>query len=74
LISLWRSGEDSDSVRKLINKAQCSGIFYSEDDSWMRPCPRCKSDDTCVYRWKEYNDRFIATDDNLPLRKGKTSE
>jgi hypothetical protein len=71
LLALWREPEDSDAVRVLIEKAQASGIRYAEGDSWMRPCPGCGSDDTFVYRWRQDHDRFVPTDDNLPLRNGQ---
>lgn len=70
LIALWRAPEDFDNVRSLVERARTSDIGYSESDSWMRPCPVCGSDDTRVYRWREDGDRFVPTDDNLPLRNG----
>jgi len=71
LLALWRKPENSDSLRELIDKAQSSGIQYAEGDSWMRPCPGCGSNDTCVYRWRQENDKFVSTDNNLPLRIGQ---
>jgi hypothetical protein len=46
-----------------------SGIMIVERESWMRPCPKCGSDGTAVYRWKLSNDIFLASKDNLPLKK-----
>jgi hypothetical protein len=71
LIALWRAPEDSDTVRSFVERARTSGVGYSESDSWMRPCPACGGDDTCVYRWREDGDRFVPTDDNLLLRNGQ---
>ena len=71
LLKLWRDPSDSDDVRPLIDKAQTSGIKYSEKEGWMRPCPECGSDDTCVYRWREDLSKFVPTDDNLQLRNGR---
>jgi len=68
LLSLWRNPENSKAIQALIDKAQTSGIQYTEEDRWMRPCPGCGSGDTCVYRWRQDHDRFIPADDNLPLR------
>lgn len=71
LIARWRAPEDYDTVRSLVERARTSGIGYSESDSWMRPCPVCGSVDTCMYRWREDGDRFVPSDDNLPLRNGQ---
>jgi hypothetical protein len=70
LLALWRDPENSNAVKMLINQAQASGIQYADGNRWMRPCPGCGSDDTCVYRWKQDHDRFVPADDNLPLRNG----
>ena len=72
LLALWRAPEDSETVRRLAERAMASGIGQSDSDGWMRPCPACGSDDTCVYRWRDDGARFIPTDDNLPLRNGQS--
>jgi hypothetical protein len=68
IVNLWQAKEDSDSLRVLIQKAGESGIAYSQADGWMRPCPHCGGNDTCVYRWQTDRDKFIPASDNLPLR------
>jgi len=68
LLALWRGPENSKAIQALIDGAQKSGIRYTEEDRWMRPCPGCGSGDTCVYRWKQGHDKFIPADNNLPLR------
>jgi hypothetical protein len=68
ILALWRNPENSKAIEELIDKARTSGIQYTEEDRWMRPCPACGSGDTCVYRWRQDHDRFIPADDNLPLR------
>ena len=68
LISLWRAEENTVRVRALLDQVQSSRIQYTHDEAWMRPCPRCGSEDTCAYRWKEIGHTFVPTDDNLPLR------
>jgi hypothetical protein len=68
LLTLWQAKEDSRAVQQIIERAQSSGIEYTENEAWMRPCPHCGSDDTCVYRWKEVHKAFAPTEDNLPLR------
>lgn len=45
-----------------------SGIQIVEREGWMRPCPKCGSDDTAVYRWELSNDILNASKDNLPLK------
>lgn len=50
------------------------GIEIRESQDWLQPCPACKADDTAVYRWRFTNkngERFIPSDDNLPVRQGK---
>lgn len=68
LLALWRAGEDPESVRLLADRAMANGIARSDSDGWMRSCPACGSDDTCVYRWRDDGARFTPADDNLPLR------
>jgi Zn ribbon nucleic-acid-binding protein len=69
LLGLWQAPEDSNTIRLFIEQARTSGIQYSDSDSWMRPCPACSSEDTCLYRWREDDGKFVPTDDNLPLRR-----
>lgn len=71
LLALWRALEDSVSIPLLVERARASGVGYSDSDGWMRPCPACGSDDTCVYRWKDVGGRFVPTEDNLALRNGQ---
>jgi len=73
LLDLWEHSSDSDLVQALVAKAQASGVRCSEEESWMRPCPGCGSDDTCVYRWRQENDRLLPEGDNLPLRNSSGS-
>jgi hypothetical protein len=51
-----------------------SGITIVERDGWMRPCPKCDSCDTVVYRWYLGNDIFVASKDNLPLKNPPADE
>jgi hypothetical protein len=69
LLALWRSPEDTKILRLFIERAESSGIEYSESEEWMRPCPACGSDNTCVYRWRDDGARFVSAADNLPLSK-----
>ena len=61
-------------IKSMIKR---SNICYKEHADFMRPCDKCKSDDTAVYRWIESRDinlfrigktRFKPSKDNLPLR------
>lgn len=71
LLELWGAPEDSEAVRLLVKRATASGIGHSDSDGWMRPCPACGSDDTCVYRWRDEGARLAPAEDNLPLRSGQ---
>jgi ribosomal protein L37E len=68
VIQLWQGPEDSEALRRLTEELVQSGIRHTEMDGWMRPCPACGSNDTCVYRWRREGQRFIPTLDNLQLR------
>lgn len=61
------------SLRQTIATAvTASGIALLDRDGWMRPCPKCRTDDTAVYRWRLVIGRelrFEPADDNLPMRK-----
>jgi len=74
LLALWREPENFLAVRVLVDMARTSGIQYSEGEGWMRPCPGCGGNNTCVYRWKRDHDEFVPTADNLPLRIAKRGE
>lgn len=54
-----------------------SNINISNRKGWLRPCPRCGSEDTAVYRWEKEKRRkwlflqvgtFVPSADNLKLR------
>ena len=46
-----------------------SNISIADREGWMRPCPKCGSDDTAVYRWWLNDEIFHPSEGNLPLRK-----
>jgi hypothetical protein len=52
--------------------AKQSGIELRHEKGWLRPCPKCNSNETAVYRWnliENDNFHFESSTDNLPLRK-----
>jgi hypothetical protein len=51
--------------QKILN----SEIKIVDREGWMRPCPKCGSNNTAVYRWELSKNNFIASKDNLPLKK-----
>lgn len=66
---------EREKIKRIINK---SNISFTTLHRWMRPCPKCGSDDTAVYRWNRTKkktmlmkeiERFESSEDNLPLRK-----
>lgn len=59
-------GETRNQLRQMIMN---SGIKIVDREGWMRPCPKCGSDDTAVYRWQLSNTVFKASKDNLPIQK-----
>lgn len=68
LLKLWKGPEDAKALQDLSDLAKQSKIHVTEDKSWMRPCPSCKGNDTCVYRWQLENGSFLPTADNLPMK------
>jgi hypothetical protein len=61
-------------IRSMMEK---SNISFADTGRFMRPCKKCESADTAVYRWEEkiekrlfQSDRviFVPSKDNLPLR------
>jgi hypothetical protein len=49
--------------------AQRSGIELRHEKGWLRPCPKCKGNDTAVYRWNLIEDGdfyFEPSTANLP--------
>jgi hypothetical protein len=71
VLQLWHRKEDVEALGEMINVATKSGIIVTHDKAWMRPCPSCKGNDTCVYRWNLENGLFVADADNLPM-EGKS--
>jgi hypothetical protein len=68
LLKLWKGPEDAKALQDLSDLAEQSKIHVTEDKSWMRPCPSCKGNDTCVYRWQLENGSFLPAADNLPMK------
>ena len=61
--------EDLNTERNQIKKMVAdSSINIGDREGWMRPCPNCGGSDTAVYRWELSNNKFRASEDNLPLK------
>jgi hypothetical protein len=57
--------------KKLIDSVIEAGIVLNDREGWMRPCPRCATDDTAVYRWKlnRYDGFHLSpAENNHPLQ------
>lgn len=70
LLALWRAPEHSCAIQTLADIAGRSGIRYANGDGWLRPCPDCRGEDVRLYRWVVDDDRFVPSQDNLPLQDG----
>lgn len=58
-----------ESQQKLEGRLTASGIAVNDRNGWMRPCPKCQSENTCVYRWMELEDGIFKPDtDNLSVK------
>ena len=75
-ISNWIDNDEVKSVRiRIKDYLTKSEIEFSKFQSWLKTCPKCKSDDICVYRW-EWNDTentIIESKDNLKIKKRQHS-
>lgn len=61
--------EIAESRRKLSERLIASGIAVHDRKGWMKPCPECQSENTCVYRWIELKDGAFRPDaDNLSVK------
>jgi hypothetical protein len=61
-------------IRSMMER---SNISFVDTGRFMRPCEKCESTDTAVYRWEEKLDKklfqsdriiFVPSKDNIPLR------
>lgn len=75
MVELSEIESQREKLKKIIAN---SDINYITGNRWMRPCPCCGSEDTAVYRWNKITKKgfllptqtkFVASSDNLPLRK-----
>lgn len=52
--------------KHLVGLCEAAGVPIVTDPAWMRTCPKCRSDQTAMYRW-EVNGKLEPAPDNLPL-------
>lgn len=65
--SLWGRLDTNENVSKFRQAVEQSGLTILDITGWMRPCPECGSDDTCVYRWTFDGRNFTPSSDNLSM-------
>ncbi|WP_324027849.1 hypothetical protein QSV08_07850 [Maribacter sp. BPC-D8] len=55
-------------IKEIINRSK---IEILKSQSWLKTCPKCKSEDVCVYRWEfdSNNQTLLESKDNLEIRK-----
>lgn len=62
--------------QKLISALTEFKIIFSKTSNWLKTCPCCNSNNTCVYRWdvSNSNDKIILTrsKNNLSIKADKT--
>lgn len=51
-----------------------SNIQVTNREGWLQPCPKCKQENTAVYRWNREKkligtDEFVPSNDNLKLKR-----
>jgi hypothetical protein len=68
LIDYWKSGYAPSDLKHLVDLCVASKIEHASGTDWMRPCRKCGSEDTCVYRWRITPGGLIPTTDNLSIR------
>jgi len=63
-----------ENLKKIVTD---SNIVITNRIGWLRPCPKCSSEDTAIYRWEKRKKRkwlfsqeeiFKPSDDNLQMR------
>ncbi|QDU26892.1 hypothetical protein ETAA8_19760 [Anatilimnocola aggregata] len=60
-----------DRRNRLITAAQASNVQIASRETWMRPCPNCRADDSAIYRWTYVDGsppKLSPTLDNSRLR------
>ena len=57
------------SHQKIVDLIASSGVQLRRCNDWIRPCPNCGSEDTCVYSWLFAGDALVPAEGNLPLKK-----
>jgi len=73
-ISNWIDTEEIETERIRIKKCLTkSEIEVSKFQSWLKTCPKCESDDVCVYRWEwnEIEKTIFESKDNLKIKKSQ---
>lgn len=67
--AVWDQFNGTDKVNRFRESIKNSEILLSQNTGWMRPCPKCQKEDTCVYRWDFNGRKFVPSTDNLELKK-----
>jgi hypothetical protein len=67
LQAFWNSFHGDVAVEEITPLLKSSDITFASRNGWMRPCPKCASDNTCVYRWRHQQQGFVPEPDNLPI-------
>lgn len=66
--NVWARLDANGNVSRFRPTAERSGIRFLDDTGWMRPCPECGSDNTCVYRWDFDGRGFWPSSNNLAMK------
>ena len=66
----WERLDANGNVSRFRPALERGGIRFSDEIGWMRPCPDCGSDDTCVCRWDFDGRGFCPSSANLAMKNG----
>lgn len=69
LQNVWAGFNSDHNESRFRPDAESSGISFATISGWMRPCPKCGSNDTCVYRWDFGKQGFTSSKDNLSMKR-----
>ncbi len=67
--AVWNQFNSTEKVNRFRKAVKISEISLSQSTGWMRPCPKCQKEDTCVYRWDFNGRKFVPSQDNLAVKK-----
>ncbi len=68
--NIWENFSSDKAVNELRDAVAEAEISLQEDgDFWQRPCPKCGSNNRCMYHWDWLDGAFISSKGNLTYKR-----